>query len=212
MALASLGGYPLPVDPESVAWTFRMKTAEVETLGGKVVQVYGTDLGDMAVAGSFGVDGWTARDRFTARVNTWIQRDAASLNPVPLRFVMPSKGWDFQVHIKAYTANGGQFEHSNENFNPRWALVLFIVEDATRRLVKSIQDLYIARLMAGIGWKQTDYNGPPQEAVDSLLAPYGGEVGTYLGMGISGQITDKPEPGGVSGSANAAESTLGVQG
>lgn len=180
MALATLGGYPLPVDPDSVAWTFRMKTAEIITLSGKVIQVYGTDLGDMSVAGSFGKDGWEARDRFTARVQAWTNADANALHPTPLRFVMPSKGWDFRVHVKAYTADGGEFEHSNENFNPRWGLVLFIVEDSTRKVAKGIQDLYLSRLMNGIGWHQTEYNGPTQEAVDAKLAPYGGSFRGYL--------------------------------
>lgn len=187
MALATLGGYPLPVDPDSVAWTFRMKTAEMVTFGGKVIQVYGTDLGDMSVAGSFGKGGWEARDRFTARVQAWALSDANSLHPTPLRFTMPSKGWDFRVHVKAYTADGGEFEHSNENFNPRWGLVLFIVEDSTRKVAKGVQDLYISRLMNGIGWKQTQYNGPDQQAVDKLLSPHGGSVAEYLRAGISGQ-------------------------
>lgn len=190
MALASLGGYPLPVDPDSVAWTFRMKTAEIVTFGGKVIQVYGTDLGDMSVAGTFGRGGWEARDRFTARVQGWANTDAHSLHPKPLRFVMPSKGWDFKVHIKAYSAPGGQFEHSNDDFNPKWGLVLFIVEDATTKVVKGIQDLYIARLMNGIGWHQTEYNGPTQAFVNDKLSPYGGSVGEYLRAGISGQTED----------------------
>lgn len=186
MALATLGGYPLPVDPDTVQWTFRMKTAEMVTLGGKVIQVYGTDLGDMSVSGSFGRGGWEARDRFTDRVKGWANADANSLHPIPLRFVMPSKGWDFRVHLKAYTADsGGEFEHSNENFAPRWALVLFIVEDSTRNVVKGIRDLYISRLMSGIGWKQTKYNGPDQSEVDSRLSPYGNSFKDYLTAKVS---------------------------
>ncbi len=188
MALATLGGYPLPVDPDSVAWTFRMKTAEILTLGGKVIQVYGTDLGDMAVAGSFGRGGWEARDSFTKRVQDWALADANTLHPKPLRFSMPSKGWDFRVHVKAYSADGGEHEHSNENFAPRWGLVLFIVEDSTLKVVKGIQDLYLARLMNGIGWKQTKYNGPTQQEVDDRLSPYAGSVGEYIKAGVSGTL------------------------
>ena len=180
MALATLGGLPLPVDPNSVAWTFRMKTAEIVTLGGKVIQVYGTDLGDMSLAGTFGKGGWEARDAFTARVQAWANADSASLHPTPLRFSMPSRGWDFRVHVKAYSAQGGEHEHSNENFAPKWGLVLFIVEDATTKVVKGIQDLYIARLMNGIGWHQTDYNGPTQQEVDTRLKPYNGSFPDYL--------------------------------
>jgi hypothetical protein len=192
MALATLGGVALPVDPETVAWTFKMKTAQIITVGGKVIQVYGTDLGDMSVSGSFGVGGWSARDRFTAQVNKWVTADTTTLHPKPLRFFMPSKGWDFRVFVKAYTAEGGEFEHSNENFAPRYGLLLFIVEDATMKVVKGIKDAYISRLMNGIGWKQSEYNGPTQDEVDAKLSPYGGDFSKYLAAIAEGTAT----PGG----------------
>lgn len=194
MGLASLGGLPLVVDPTSVQWTFRMKTAEHVTLGGKVIQVYGTDLGDMTVSGVFGrgdarlgeTASWEAMERFRVQVEAWATSDANSAHGAPLRFLYPSRKWDFKVHVKAYTSGGGEFEHSNGNINPRWTLTLFIVEDSTNRVVKGIQDMYLSRLMNGIGWKQTKYNGPNQAEVDRILQPYGGEVGTYLQSGLTG--------------------------
>jgi hypothetical protein len=190
MGLATLGGIPLVVDPDSVARSFKMKTAQHDTLGGKVIQVFGTSLGDMTVSGSFGVGGWQERDQFTAQIKKWIQADIDRARSQPLRFSYPSRAWNFLVHVKAYSGTSGEFTHSDREINPTWTLVLFIVEDSTGKVVKGIQDLYISRLMDGIGWKQTPYNGPNQAQVDKLLAPYGGSVVKYLADGANptGQV------------------------
>ena len=57
---------------------------------------------------------------------------------------------------------------------------LHVDEADAGEIVKGVKDLYIRRLMDGVGWKQTEYNGPNLTAKDSLLAPYGGNVGEYL--------------------------------
>lgn len=188
MGIAMLGGIPLPIDPSSVSWDFAMKIAEHQTLGGKVIQVFGTDLGDMTVSGTFGngirakgdTAGWEAQERFRLQVVSWTQKDIATHAPIPLRFLYPPKRWDFQVHVKAFSDGSGRIEQAADIFNPGYSLTLFIVEDSTRKVVKGIRDLYLSRLMNGVGWKQTKYNGPDQKDVDAKLAAYGGDAGAYL--------------------------------
>lgn len=191
MALATLGGVPFRIDPDSVVWDFSMKVARKRTVGGTVVQVYGTDLGDMRVSGVFGhgdpsrgdTAGWEDQERFRAQVERWLDASISTSGGRPLRFAYPSRSWDFQVLLKAYTARDGSdaVRQDVATFNPGWSLVLFIVEDSTRQVVAGIKDLYITRLMAGVGWKQSAYNGPLTQAeVDQTLAPFGGDLKAYL--------------------------------
>ena len=177
MGLATLGGIPMHVDPDSVSWTFDMKIVEHKTMGGKVIQVFGTEMGDMTVSGKFGnADrrkgedaAWEAQERMFAQVKAWSKGDAATFKPVPLRFLYPSKKWDFKVFIKAFAADSGYFEYNNTNTNPGWRMTLFVVHDATGVVVKGIADIYLSRLMNGVGWHQTKYNGPNEDDVTKLL-------------------------------------------
>lgn len=176
------------VDPDSVRWTFDMKVSEHKTLGGKVIQVFGTELGDMVVSGKFGRPStkkgenaaWEAQDRFITQVLAWVDVDAETLNSKPLRFLYPSKKWDFKVYIKGFRSEQGSFEHNIDNINPGWVMTLFIQEDSTGVVVKGIKDMYLSRLMNGVGWKQTKYNGPSQDLVEQRLFPFGGSVYDYL--------------------------------
>jgi transglycosylase-like protein with SLT domain len=192
MGQATLGGVPFRIDPDSVAWSFAMKVSRRKTVGGDVVQVYGTELGDMTVTGVFGYgdrsrgdqNGWEDQERFRRQVEAWVDGSVDTAGARPLRFLYPPRRWDFQVLVRGYTGAGGSgaaIEHANETFNPRWTLALFVVEDSTRRVIAGIKDLYVSRLMNGVGWKQSSYNGPLTQAdVDQVLAPYGGDLRGYL--------------------------------
>lgn len=204
MALATLGGIPMRIDPNSIGWSFQMKIAEHSTVGGKVIQVFGTDLGDMTISGVLGFGdrskgdtaGWEDMERFRARVQGWADNATRQLHPAPVRFLYPSKKWDFNVYVKAFGGvGGGPIEHSNVNYNPAFTLTLFVAEDATGVVVKGIQDRYISRLMSGIGWKQTKYNGPTQQQVDQTLAPYHGSVADYIHQ----QFLDAVNPNNTTG-------------
>ncbi len=188
---ASLGGLPFRIDPDSVSWSFAMKVSRRTTVDGVVVQVYGTELGDMTVSGVFGggdltqgdQGGWEAQERFRRQVEAWAEDAVATAGVRPLRFLYAPRRWDFQVLVRGYTGAGGgpAVEHANELFNPKWTLTLFVVEDSTRRVIAGIKDLYVKRLMDGIGWKQSAYNGPLTQAdVDKVLAPYDGDLRGYL--------------------------------
>lgn len=223
MGTATLGGRRFLVDPSSVSWQFATKTAVTQTVGGQVVQVFGTDLGDMTVSGVFGNgdrargdhEGWQEQERFRAQVEAWIDGHVVTSGR-PLRFLFPARRWDFQVLVRGYTSGqGGEaVQHDPAVFNPSWTLTLAIVQDSTRRVVTGIRDLYLQRLMAGIGWKQSSYNGPMTQAeVDATLAPFGGDLKSYLaeqfnqaaGFSGSGSLGDQPTTDTGTGSSGTVD-------
>ena len=160
MGQATLGGYRFDIDPESVAWTYSTKTKVTYTVGGKVVQVFGTRIEDVAVSGSFGQNNFAEQDRLYAAIQEMAGRQ--SVEPYePHRFFLPQRQWDFQVYIKSMRNPDGSRSISTrpELSNPKFILTMQIVEDRSG-LKKAASDLYIKRLTEGIGWKKSIYNGP----------------------------------------------------
>lgn len=169
MGLATLAGQPFRLDPTSIEWDYSVRVAEQQTVGGKVVQVLGANLGDMTVVGSFGVGGWREQKAFLERITALADQQVANAakvggQPDPLRFSYPPRGWDFLVYLRAFAQPGvdASVRSSNRDFAPRWALTLFIVEDNGGLSV--VKDAavrqFITRLAEGIGWKRDQYNGP----------------------------------------------------
>lgn len=185
----SLGGVPFLIDPRSAQWDFGMKLAEKKTVGGKVVQVYGTRLGDMVVSGNFGRGdraagdeaGWEYQERFLGQVKRWAHQ--SEQGGPPLHFMFPPRGWDFHVVLKGFRGRGGSsITHSNTEFNPQWNLIFGIVSDNTGIVVRATMDIYIQRLMDGVGWKQSKYNGPKQSDVDDMFTQAGVDPGNITGF------------------------------
>lgn len=203
MGLASLDGVPFRIDPHTVTWSYSIKASQTQTVGGMVVQVYGATLGDMVVQGAFGKGGWEEQAAFFNRITALAEKQIGDITHfistvAPLRFLYPSYGWDFLVYLKAYgrVPGGRSVLLDNEEFSPKWALTLFMVEDNVG-LKKVAQDQFIARLSEGIGWVKTgdqwpnEYNGPL--GFDDVVAAMGDQQGAtnvvdYLAksFGISG--------------------------
>ena len=184
--LPTLDGEPLRINAEDIRWNFSMKTFDTKTMGGKVIQILGVTLSDITLRGHFGPgrrdlghkEGWEEQLRFRDKVDKWADRavNAPRGQAIPMRFTYPPRGWDFRVFIRKW----GPVHHAVEEINPPWEMVLFPFDDGARKVVDSIKDLYIQRLMEGVGWKQSDYNGPTQAEVDERLAPYDGSIPDYL--------------------------------
>jgi len=211
VALASLGGLTFPIEPSAVNWTYQMKTAQQRTLGGTVVQVFGVNLGDMTVTGSFGngsrargdTEGWQAQERFRKQVQTWTEQAISNSGAKPLRFLFPAYKWDFQVFVKGFTSSdGNSVHHNDEIINPQWTLTLFIVADSTGVVTKGIKDAYLSRLMTGVGWRQTQYNGPSAQDVATTLK--GQSVVTFVENTLNNVAQGKD--------ANATTTTPGTSG
>lgn len=166
MGQATLAGRPFRLDPNSVSWNFSTKAADKPTVGGKVIQVYGTQISDMTITGEFGVGGWQQQEAFLKEMKEMGAKQArvarlSRSQAQPFRFTYPPRGWEFLVYLKAYSnpEGGRAVRHEPGIFNPKWQLTLFIVEDNSG-LKLVAQNAYISRLVKGMGWKRTDFNGP----------------------------------------------------
>jgi len=178
-----LDGVPLKVNPDDIRWNFKMKTTDSKTMGGKVIQVLGTRLDDLTIQGQFSPDrakgdteAWQSQIRFRAQVEKWADRAANTENTNPLRFTYPPRNWEFKVYIKSISG----IDWAIDAIAPRWTMVLFPMDDRATAIVKGIKDLYLKRLTEGVGWKQTEYNGPTQTEVDNMLSQYSGSASDYL--------------------------------
>lgn len=202
MALATLGGIPLRTNPTDIRWNFSMKSTSINTMGGKVVQILGTELSDLTIVGTFGngrrdlgdTEGWQNQVRFRDQVSRWARQTASADNPPPLRFTYAPRRWDFSVYVRSFS----DVHMANDEINPAWQLVLFPLQDGTAEIIQGIKDLYIQRLMNGVGWTQSDYNGPDQQTVDDTLGPYKGSVQGYQRAVLAKLATEGPSslPGG----------------
>lgn len=169
MAEATFAGRRFRVDPNSIRWTYDAKVKSMNSVGGKVVQVFGTTIGNMQISGSFGVGAWEQQVEFLEQMRAIGEEQAtdnlAKHNKPPLRFTYPPKNWDFQVYLRDFSSpdGSGAVNLAPEIFNPKWNLTLFIVED-NAGLDEVATNAYIARLSKGIGWRQTEYNAPLQVA------------------------------------------------
>jgi hypothetical protein len=196
MGLAVLGPHRFRLDPSSVSWQFTIKTNAFETIGGRVVQVYGTDIGDMTVTGSFGVGGYTEQLAFLESMRGLGENQAitarATTNKPPLHFLYPPRKWDFLVYLKDFSQGGGEsVQVAPDNVAIPWTLTLFIVEDNSN-VKKVAQDAYIARLAAGLGWKLTDYNGPNASTAAAAVNAEGG-VQNFI-LHHTGVVMDGAKP------------------
>ena len=52
--VATLGGMRFRINPSLVSWNYEVDVAVTQTLGGRVVQVYGATLGDLTIQGLYG--------------------------------------------------------------------------------------------------------------------------------------------------------------
>lgn len=165
MGVGLFAGRQFRIDPHSVSWDFKAKTSVTNTLGGKVIQVFGTKLSTMKVDGVFGTGGWKAQLLFLQEIKEisaeQVRAGRISNSDIqPFIFMYPPRDWMFQVWLKNYTSpDGDAVVHSNEIINPKWTLELFIVEDNSG-LKQVAQNAYIARIGEGLGWRQTLFNGP----------------------------------------------------
>jgi hypothetical protein len=165
MGLASLGGRTFRLDPTSINWTYQVKVADLKTVGGKVVQVYGAELGDLVVTGAFGVGGWKEQLKWLGDLKKIAEQQVTnaltSSTADPITFSYPPNDWTFLVYLKEFSdpAGGTSVVYDNANFNPKWTITMMIADDGEGRLKTVAMDSFISRLSEGIGWKRTEYNG-----------------------------------------------------
>ena len=172
---AILNGVPFFVNPSTVQWNYNVKLSTTPTIGGKVVQLFGWSMGDLVISGSFGKDGVERQDAFFQMVNTTAERQApqvlstGALAARPVRFLWPEQDWDFWVFIRDFKQSGTSvsIENTPQMFAPKYTLTLFVYEDngtVVHAATENAMLAYMQRLSAGLGWKQSAWNGPQNEA------------------------------------------------
>ncbi len=163
MATAMFAGVPFRINPTAVKGGFRVKSKTTKTIGGKVVQIYGTTWDDLVVEGSFGKGGAAEQDAFLARIEGLIDEQVDGGDPV--RFVWPGRNWDLHVFLKSYSSKESENAVVRDPtiVAPTWVLKLFVVED-NGGLVTGAKSTFLEHLSVGLGWKQTEYNGPLGDA------------------------------------------------
>lgn len=185
---ASIDGMNFVVDPQTVQWTYTAKIGTQPTIGGKVVQLLGFNMGDLIVHGQYPARStmWNQR-KFLDRMADIADSQVPSLGkpaPKPVRFMWPAQKWDFWVYLKALRQDGSDvsIERNEATFSPTYTLTMFVYED-NGNIIKAVQGSaqvkFLQRITAGMGWSQTDWNGPMTiEDVSATLA--GVTVWEYL--------------------------------
>jgi hypothetical protein len=209
MGTASFGGWVFRIDPTSVKWDFKVRTNTTYTIGGKVVQILGTELGNIDLMGTFGRGGYQEQRRFlNAMIDVGDDQVRNFTEDEPPRFIYPAYGWDFLCYLVSYTGAEGQaVTYAPEIINPMWRLSLHIVEDNSG-LTEATTNDFIARLARGIGWEINQYNGPggwegvrqfltnvgAQDMPHVLQMAYGaGEAGAPAGFQPGSQVSVQGE-------------------
>jgi hypothetical protein len=106
----------------------------------------------------------------------------------PATFNYPPHGWRWSVYLTEVSDIDGQasIEHRTGKYSHGYKLTLFIVQVGSDSLVKagtsknavdSAQEKaiasYIARISEGIGWRQTEYNGPLSDGTEDKKSDKG---------------------------------------
>lgn len=197
----TLAGQGLRVNPDEMRWNFKMKVADQAAVGGKVIQILGVTMSDITLRGVFSRDrsmgdrdATDAAERFRIRMRNLARRGVEDSTTPSVRLTYPPRGWDFDVYIKSISP----VDLTIGEFAPRWELSLFPVGEGASKVVRGIKDLYIKRMMDGIGWKQTAYNGPMTQAlVDETLG--GRSVEQYFAESMGEAFIGDGAAGGVLG-------------
>ena len=171
MGQATLGGYHFRLDPEAIEWSYSVNTSVTDTVGGKVIQVFGISVNSMTVRGAFGRGGAEEARAFTDAMVLIAGRQMAA-GGQPLNFVYPPKNWNFLVYLTGISdGSGSTYSESYDKFSHKYELELQIAEENSA-LKEIAAGAYLDRLARGIGWMPNEYNGPanPAEAQSQAAA------------------------------------------
>lgn len=122
---------------------------------------------------------WRLAEAFVAQCRQIMRQQSkdssqTGLMQQPATFSYPARGWRWQVYLKSVgeVDGSGSLEHRTGKFSHGYNLTLFPVQTGSEALVKAGQSLggfqaaqasaiqsYIDRISAGVGWKQSAYNG-----------------------------------------------------
>lgn len=104
MGLARLGDVTFRVNPNAIALDFSMDTSVQQTVGGRVVQVYGATLGDLVIRGSYGESrgpgqgganekgkgrSWQQAEAFSKKIRRLVDKQSTSIEKGGVKEIRP---------------------------------------------------------------------------------------------------------------------------
>ena len=204
-ATASLDGVLLPLDPDQVGWRATNKVRSQNTVGGKVVQVYGTSISEVNIIGSYGVGGFESAQAFLAQVGQWVTNQVGTLtakqgqgiwNGSPLHFLFPFHNWDMQVYImKFFNPEAAQSIMIDPRVvNYHWALTLYVASNNSQPTqadpstdASMIQ--FVNQLAQDFGWYPNQAQG---DVVTNLGSGATNLYPTIVNTGAGPQLNSNP--------------------
>lgn len=180
---ATIDGVQFAVDPTSVSWGYRTKVSVQETIGGKVIQILGVDMTDLVVQGTFGKHGVERQKVFLEHLRSIAERQVTrhdnNEGAGPVLFNWPETGWSFWVYLKGVLQAGTSMtrQRTVEDHAPRYQITFSVYQDngdIVAAAETSAQIQFITGLTQGLGWQQTEWNGPG--GVEDLEETLAGET------------------------------------
>lgn len=184
---------------ENYRWDYRLRMSSVKTIGGKVIQLFGVTMGDMSVTVQFASP--QEQQEWFVKIKSIMDNQIPVMGQraaTPVRFVWNEQNIDCMVFVKDVTQEGESvmISATNESFAPKWNISLFVEEDNTgiRQVAQdSAKAAYIRRLAAGLGWVQSEWNGPEENA-EFEQAVETNTVLTYLARQREQYINEQYQP------------------
>jgi hypothetical protein len=126
-------------------------------------------MSDLTITGHFGgPDAIESQQRFFKIIKRIADDQVPKVGTsggAPVRFLWPEQGWDFFIYILSLKQTGASVAvETNERIHaPQYQLVGFVYED-NADLLKAVSGVgkakFLQRITDGLGWQQSDYNGP----------------------------------------------------
>lgn len=170
-----LNGVAFRNNPTSINWQYTVKMATTKTIGGKVIQIYGTQMSDLTISGQFSSP--EEQQEWFTRIKGIVDSQVptqTNQKPNSVRLFWPERQWDFMVFVKSFTQVGASTSISatNKSFAPKWSLVVFVEDDngdIVRPTEKAAEASFLRRITDGMGWQQTQWNGPTDAEFQEVL-------------------------------------------
>lgn len=154
-AVATLDGFPLPFNPNSVDWGYQLNTSSYETLGGRVVQILSAKISSL----EFQAEAGSAANltSIAEKVMRIMQFHVDTQRPV--RFEVPIRGWVLSVYVTTMPAIG----YALDTVTFPYQLTMEVYEDFNT-VAPRIMEQELARLSEGIGYDPLVHGGDIENA------------------------------------------------
>lgn len=157
-----MGSLPLTIKPDSVVWSYELKTANYPTYGGEVVQILSCNIGDISISGT------TRNYRTLESIYEWFveylqiaTQDGYDARPVTFTYI--ERNWVFDIFPKQVPG----FRYGRDVIAPTWTVVGEVVEtdelyrrtlldDLTRKFMEEEGVEFFGKATAEIGYDPVD--------------------------------------------------------